>query len=119
MNFYLSAIDDLLRHPDDRPSIGIILCKDRNEVVVEYALRDSGKPMGVAQYRLSAAVPEQLKDDLPSPEDLAGVVTAAREALFHSRPMWTRSDEVSQGALMPDQQLQPISSPVHAARNER
>jgi hypothetical protein len=49
MNFYLSAIDDLLRHPEDRPSIGIILCKDRNEVVVEYALRDSGKPMGVAK----------------------------------------------------------------------
>jgi hypothetical protein len=49
MNFNLSAIDDLLRHPEDRPSIGIILCKDRNEVVVEYALRDSGKPMGVAK----------------------------------------------------------------------
>jgi predicted nuclease of restriction endonuclease-like (RecB) superfamily len=75
MNFYLSAIDDLLRHPEDRPSIGIILCKDRNEVVVEYALRDSGKPMGVAQYRMSTALPERLKDDLPSPEDLAGVVT--------------------------------------------
>jgi predicted nuclease of restriction endonuclease-like (RecB) superfamily len=90
MNFYLSAIDDLLRHPEDRPSIGIILCKDRNEVVVEYALRDSGKPMGVAQYRMSAALPERLKDDLPSPEDLAGVVTAAGGALCDSRPVRTR-----------------------------
>ena len=73
MNFYLSAIDDLLRHPEDRPSIGIILCKDRNEVVVEYALRDSGKPMGVAQYRMSTALPDQLKNDLPTAEDLAAV----------------------------------------------
>jgi hypothetical protein len=75
MSFYLSAIDDLLRHPEDRPSIGIILCRDRNEVVVEYALRDSGKPMGVAQYRTSTALPEQLMDELPTAEDLAAVMT--------------------------------------------
>ena len=70
MSFYLSAVDDLLRHPDDQPSIGIILCKDRNEIVLEYALRDSSKPMGVAQYRLSEALPERLKRDLPTAEDL-------------------------------------------------
>lgn len=70
MNFYLSAVDDLLRHSDDQPSIGIILCKGRNEVVVEYALRDSSKPMGVAQYLLSAALPERLKCDLPTVEEL-------------------------------------------------
>lgn len=75
MNFYLSAIDDLLRHPNDAPSIGIILCRDRNEVVVEYALRDSGKPMGVAQYRVSEALPEPLRKDLPTAEDLAAVAT--------------------------------------------
>jgi predicted nuclease of restriction endonuclease-like (RecB) superfamily len=71
MNFYLSAVDDQLRHPDDQASIGIILCKGRNEVIVEYALRDTSKPMGVAQYRLSPALPEQLKRDLPTIEDLA------------------------------------------------
>lgn len=71
MNFYLSAIDDQLRHPDDQPSIGIILCKGRNEVIVEYALRDTSKPMGVAKYRLSPALPERLKRDLPTAEDLA------------------------------------------------
>jgi predicted nuclease of restriction endonuclease-like (RecB) superfamily len=71
MNFYLSAVDDQLRHPDDQPSIGIILCKGRNEVIVEYALRDSSKPMGVAQYRLSPALPDQLRRDLPTVEDLA------------------------------------------------
>lgn len=71
MNFYLSAVDDQLRHADDQPSIGIILCKGRNEVIVEYALRDTSKPMGVAGYRLSPALPEQLKRDLPTAEDLA------------------------------------------------
>jgi len=71
MNFYLSAVDDRLRHSDDQPSIGIILCKGRNEVIVEYALRDTSKPMGVAAYRLSPALPEQLKRDLPTVEDLA------------------------------------------------
>jgi predicted nuclease of restriction endonuclease-like (RecB) superfamily len=73
MNFYLAAVDDLLRHTDDKPSIGIILCKDRNEVIVEYALRDSRKAMGVAQYRLSPGLPNQLKKDLPTAEDLAPV----------------------------------------------
>ena len=50
MNFYLSAVDDLLRHPDDKPSIGIILCKAKNQVVAEYALRDLAKPVGVSSY---------------------------------------------------------------------
>ncbi|MEJ7712931.1 MAG: PDDEXK nuclease domain-containing protein [Pyrinomonadaceae bacterium] len=50
MNFYLSALDDLVRHPDDRPSVGIILCKGKNRAVAEYALRDVAKPMGVSSY---------------------------------------------------------------------
>ena len=50
MNFYLSAVDDLLRHPDDKPSIGIILCKTKNQVVAEYALRDLAKPVGISSY---------------------------------------------------------------------
>ena len=50
MNFYLSAVDEQLRHPDDRPSIGLILCPVKNSVVVEYALRDTSKPIGVAGY---------------------------------------------------------------------
>ena len=71
MNFYLSAADDLLRHPDDAPSIGIILCKGRNAMVVEYALRCAAKPMGVAEYRLSPALPAQLQADLPTAEEFA------------------------------------------------
>ncbi|QHP66363.1 DUF1016 domain-containing protein [Bradyrhizobium sp. LCT2] len=71
MNFYLSAVDDQLRHRDDQATIGIVLCKGRNEVIVEYALRDASKPMGVAQYQLSPALPPQLQQDLPTVEEFA------------------------------------------------
>jgi len=70
MNFYLSAIDDMLRHPDDQPSIGIILCKSKNKVVAEYALRDIRKPVGVSEYRLTEALPKRLRDSLPAIEQL-------------------------------------------------
>jgi len=70
MNFYLSAVDDLLRHPDDRPSIGLILCKRQNRLVAEYAFRDMNKPMGVATYRLTEALPADLQEHLPSIEEL-------------------------------------------------
>jgi predicted nuclease of restriction endonuclease-like (RecB) superfamily len=70
MNFYLSAVDDQLRHKDDQPTIGIILCKGRNEVVVEYSLRDTAKPMGVAQYKVSPSLPSRLQRDLPTIEEL-------------------------------------------------
>jgi len=71
MNFYLSAVDDQIRQPHHQPSIGIILCQDRNEVIVEYALRDSAKPMGVAKYQLLTAPPETLQAALPTPDELA------------------------------------------------
>ena len=70
MNFYLSAIDDLLRHPDDQPSIGIILCKSKNKVVAEYALRDIRKPVGVSEYRLTEVLPKRLRNSLPAIEQL-------------------------------------------------
>jgi predicted nuclease of restriction endonuclease-like (RecB) superfamily len=70
MNFYLSATDDLLRHADDQPSIGLILCKERNRVVVEYALRGVEKPIGVAEYRLMEHLPEPLRGSLPTAEEL-------------------------------------------------
>lgn len=71
MNFYLSAVDDLLRHGDDAPSIGLILCKEKNRIVVEYALRDTGKPVGVAQYRLIESLPKRLQSELPTNDELA------------------------------------------------
>jgi len=63
VNFYLSAVDDQLRHHNDQPSIGLILCKERNRLVVEYALRDTTRPMGVATYRV---LPPKLKRELPT-----------------------------------------------------
>lgn len=71
MNFYLSAVDDLLRHPEDHPSIGLILCRRKNRVIVEYSLRDTTRPMGVASYQLRRdALPEPLRDSLPSVEQI-------------------------------------------------
>lgn len=81
MNFYLAAVDDLLRHADDQPSIGLILCKGKNQVVAEYALRDMGKPIGVAEHRLTTALPDQLKDQLPTVEALEAEFRTADEAL--------------------------------------
>jgi len=70
MNFYLSAVDAQLRHPKDRPTLGLILCPSKNSVVVEYALRDTSKPIGVASYSAGRALPSDLRDQLPSPERL-------------------------------------------------
>jgi predicted nuclease of restriction endonuclease-like (RecB) superfamily len=70
MNFYLSAVDDLLRHKDDQPSIGIILCKAKNKVIVEYALRDTRKPIGVSGYKLTGSLPKKLQGKLPTIEEL-------------------------------------------------
>ena len=70
MNFYLSAVDDLLRHLDDNPSIGIVLCKSRNRIIAEYALRDMEKPIGVAGYELTTSLPEDLRGRLPTVDEL-------------------------------------------------
>jgi len=70
MNFYLSAVDDLVRQRQDEPTLGIILCKERDRLVVEYTLRDLAKPMGVAEYRLTNALPERLKAELPTNDEL-------------------------------------------------
>jgi predicted nuclease of restriction endonuclease-like (RecB) superfamily len=70
MNFYLAAVDDQLRKESDQPSIGLILCKERNRVVVEYALRGTNQPIGVAAYRLTETLPQALRGAIPSPEEL-------------------------------------------------
>lgn len=70
LNFYLSAVDDLLRHPDDSKSIGILLCRAKDEIVAEYALRDLTKPMGVSQFELARSLPTELEGALPSIEQL-------------------------------------------------
>ncbi|MBF0233684.1 MAG: DUF1016 family protein [SAR324 cluster bacterium] len=70
MNFYCSAVDDLLKHPIDQSTIGMILCETKNKVFAEYALRDIHKPIGVSEYELTRALPENLKSSLPSIEEI-------------------------------------------------
>jgi len=79
MNFYLSAVDDLLRHKDDHPSIGIILCKTKNKVIVEYALRDARKPIGVSGYKLTELLPKKLQGKIPTIEELETELTKDNE----------------------------------------
>jgi len=71
MQFYLTALDRQVRQEDENPSIGIILCKDKQRTVVEYALHDARKPIGVATYEITRTLPKQLRDQLPSPEVIA------------------------------------------------
>jgi predicted nuclease of restriction endonuclease-like (RecB) superfamily len=70
MNFYLSAVDAQLRREGDQPSIGLVLCKEKNKVIVEYALRDTKKPIGVSAYRLLEKLPAKLKGSFPTVEEL-------------------------------------------------
>ena len=72
INFYLSAVDDLVRHTDDNPTIGMILCKTKDNVTVEYALRDINKPIGVSEYetKILKSLPENLKSSLPTIEEI-------------------------------------------------
>ncbi|MFT6106775.1 MAG: putative nuclease of restriction endonuclease-like (RecB) superfamily [Rickettsiales bacterium] len=70
INFYLSAVDDLIKHPDDNPSIGLILCKSKNNILAEYALKNMTKPIGLAEYKLTKSLPENLKTALPTIEEL-------------------------------------------------
>ncbi|BBD66220.1 hypothetical protein NIES4072_01010 [Nostoc commune NIES-4072] len=71
MQFYLAALDDLSRFPDENLSIGIILCKSKDKTIVEYALRESNKPIGIATYKLFSTLPQELKNQLPAPEQVA------------------------------------------------
>jgi len=80
MNFYLSVVDEKLRHADDSPSIGLILCQDRNHIVAEYALRGVNKPIGVSEYELTRALPPSLQSALPTVEEIeAELSESARE----------------------------------------
>lgn len=71
MQFYLAALDAQVRQDDENPSIGIILCKEKKRTIVEYALRDARKPIGVATYAITKSLPKELQGQLPSPEAIA------------------------------------------------
>ena len=70
LNFYLSAVDGILKRPEDNPSIGLLLCKSKNDLVAEYALKDMSKPIGVSEYKITSCLPEDLSKQLPSVEDI-------------------------------------------------
>lgn len=70
MQFYLAALDDLVKIRGENPSIGIILCQDKDRMIVEYTLRQTQKPIGVATYRITSRVPRELRRELPSPEQV-------------------------------------------------
>lgn len=70
LNFYLSAVDGILKKEQDNPSIGLLLCKSKNNVVAEYSLKDMSKPIGVSGYKITSSLPDNLEQQLPSIEDI-------------------------------------------------
>ena len=70
LNFYLAAVDAQIKAQDDKPTIGLLLCKTKNRLVAEYALSGISKPIGVAEYQLVRALPEPLDTNLPSIEEI-------------------------------------------------
>ncbi|MFA6013240.1 MAG: PDDEXK nuclease domain-containing protein [Desulfobacteraceae bacterium] len=76
LNFYLSAVDAQLKRPEDNPSIGILLCKKKDKIEVEYSLKDINKPIGVSDYLLSRAIPENLLTKLPTVAELEDELAA-------------------------------------------
>ena len=70
LGFYMTAVDAQVKHDDDAPTIGLLLCKTKNEVVAEYALRDSARPLGISEYQLAESLPEQLQTNLPTIEQI-------------------------------------------------
>jgi len=70
LGFYMTAVDRQIRHTQDNPTIGLLLCKSKNKVVAEYALGDKGQPMGIAEYKLLESLPKELQSSLPSIEQI-------------------------------------------------
>jgi predicted nuclease of restriction endonuclease-like (RecB) superfamily len=87
LNVYLSAADDLLRHPDDKPTIGLLLCRERNKLVVEYALRDLRKPIGVAGWetKIVEKLPKEMKGSLPTVEEIEAELSGAARRVAKMR----------------------------------
>lgn len=85
LNFYLSTVDAQLKTPEDKPTIGVLLCKTPNETTVEYALRGIDKPMGVADFELNNALPKNLKSEMPTIEELEAALES--EAKKFKQPL--------------------------------
>jgi hypothetical protein len=74
MQFYLTALDETMKLPDENPSIGIIICKNKNRTRVEYTLKSANKPIGVATYSFYESLPEEMRSLLPSPDEIATII---------------------------------------------
>ena len=70
LNFYLTAVDNILKTEQDAPTIGLLLCKSKNDLIAEYALQDINKPIGISEYRITEDIPEKFRQQLPSIEDI-------------------------------------------------
>ncbi len=81
LNFYLNVVDDLLRHPNDKPSIGLLLVKDKDQMVVEYSLAGYSKLIGVAQWerQITQSLPDNLKSSLPTVEEIEAELAISDE----------------------------------------
>lgn len=102
MNLYLGLADDQLKGEYDEPSIGLILCKTNNKIVAEYALRDTSKPIGIAEYKIAERLPDNIKGELPSIEEIE-----------------QRVDEEIKDAQSPlDERLQAIKDKIKNIRND-
>ncbi len=77
LNFYLSAIDDFLKTPQDNPSIGLLLCEKKDRVIAEYALRDVNKPMGISEYELGKPLPTEIRGSLPTIDEIEAELNEA------------------------------------------
>lgn len=88
LNMYLSAVDDLLRHPDDKPAIGLLLCRGKDRLIAEYALRDLRKPIGVADWetKIVTSLPKEFRGSLPSVEEIETELANLEKAERQTRP---------------------------------
>lgn len=86
MNLYLGLLDDYVKQPDENPSIGLILCTNRNSIEVDYALRDLHKPVGVAEIKLSKVLPKEFIGKLPDPQELENEIRHTLEDLDETNP---------------------------------
>ena len=94
MNLYLGLLDDKLKTERDDPAIGLILCKTKDRIVAEYALRDTSKPIGIAEYKLQQMLPEDIKSELPSIEDIEQKLD--EEIKEHASPAEKKLDALKQ-----------------------
>ena len=97
MNFYLGVVDDQLRHADDAPSIGLILCQYRNHIIAEYALRGTSKPMGISEYELTRALPVSLQSALPTVEQIESELGDAGTKMLNASKLSAKKKQSKRG----------------------